>query len=146
MSDINYGDATLHIPVSGSVSARSQIAGNRDTIDGRVSVKVPISGGVYSGQKYIKQIVSGTTEYWNSQVMLISHKDVAYVYTDWSVIDGVEVPNIKVGDGKAYLIDLPFIGGAGVTPEQIEFWNNKVSVMIDPGNAENAIFYTGLTL
>lgn len=141
MSDVNYGNASLHNQISGQHNV-----GPRDAIDGKVSVRTPISGGVYSGQRYIKQIISGTTEYWNSQVSLVAQKDIAYVYTDWRIEDGVNVPNMKIGDGNAYLIDIPFMGGSGVTPEQIAFWNNKVSAAIDPEDEENAIFYTGLTL
>ena len=55
----------------------------------------------------------GTTEYWNSQSTLIGENNHIYVYTDYTTIttDGEtkNVPNIKIGDGNAYLIDNPFI-------------------------------------
>jgi len=48
---------------------------------------------------------------------LISEKDVLYIYTNYKTIekDGEEivVPGLKVGDGKGYLIDLPFVNSVG---------------------------------
>lgn len=88
-----------------------------------------------------KEILSDTTSGWNSKVGLISSKDTIYVYTDYAESDGKKIPNIKIGDGNAYLIDLPFIAVSGITEEQIASWDNKVSVSIDPNDPENLIFY-----
>lgn len=54
----------------------------------------------------------------------------------------VYVPGIKIGDGSAYVVDLPFVN---VTSEQINFWNNKVNCYLEPeiiedGNNETLIF------
>ena len=87
------------------------------------------------------QILSNTTEGWNSQVNLISASRTIYVYTDHQTEadaqgNTVYIPGFKVGDGKAYLIDLPFTDdlmvkhmanqNIHVTPEEKAFWNNKV--------------------
>ena len=87
------------------------------------------------------QILSNTTEGWNSQVNLISASRTIYVYTDHQTEadtqgNTVYIPGFKVGDGKAYLIDLPFTDdlmvkhmanqSIHVTPEEKAFWNNKV--------------------
>lgn len=53
----------------------------------------------------------GTVSEWNAQTDLISEKNVIYVYSDYQVVDGENIPAIKLGDGLAYLIDLPVIAG-----------------------------------
>lgn len=97
------------------------------------------------------QVLSDTTAGWNSQSQLISKKDVIYVYTDHqqAINDQgmtIYIPSIKIGDGRAYLIDLPFTddlmikhmanGDIHVTLEEKEFWNNKVTVYIDSDDEE----------
>lgn len=97
------------------------------------------------------QILSDTVAGWNSQPQLISKKDVIYVYVDrqQEVNDQgvvVYIPSIKIGDGRAYLIDLPFTddlmikhmanGDIHVTLEEKEFWNNKVTSYIDSDDEE----------
>lgn len=58
-------------------------------------------------------VYQNTTAEWDKQKSLIAENGVIYVYTDYSFTgsDGntCVVPNIKIGDGKAYLIDTPFI-------------------------------------
>ncbi len=54
----------------------------------------------------------------------------------------VYVPGVKIGDGSAYVVDLPFVN---VTSEQINFWNNKVNCYLEPelvvgGDDETLIF------
>lgn len=114
----------------------------RAVMSGTVSARQAINGAINLGVIAQKQVVSKTTAEWNAQPMLISAKDVIYVYTDYKIVDDQPVPNLKVGDGNAYLIDLPFIAADGVTEEQIAFWNNKVSVRLDELDAENMILYT----
>lgn len=91
-----------------------------------------------------QRVYSNTTAVWNAQRELVGEKDVIYVYTDGSsYTDGnnntVYLPALKIGDGQGYLIDAPFVGDARliqhinnttihVTPEEKEFWNNKVTV------------------
>lgn len=51
-----------------------------------------------------------TTEAWNAFTGFIPMKGEIIVYTDrYQTDDGIDVPGIKVGDGKAYLVDLPFV-------------------------------------
>ena len=52
------------------------------------------------------------------------------------------VPGIKIGDGSAYVVDLPFVN---ITSEQVNFWNNKVNCYLeteltDEGNNETLVF------
>ena len=57
---------------------------------------------------------SKSTQQWNSTPFLMSEANVLYIYDDYKkIIDDygneVFIPGLKVGDGKAYLIDLPFL-------------------------------------
>ena len=127
MSGIQHGGiegSIINRHISGTASAIQRIAGSMAT------------GG--SGGR--KEIISNTTEAWNSNPGLKSVKDIVYVYTDYRTVDGHPIPGIKIGDGLAFVVDLPFV--SGVTDEQIAFWNDKCSVMIDPEDPEHLIFYT----
>lgn len=79
------------------------------------------------GSNYYIKI--STTAEWNSQLNLIGQRGTVYIYSDReSFLDendnSIDVPGIKIGDGTTYLIDLPFVT---ITPQQIEFWNNKLN-------------------
>lgn len=102
-------------------------------------------------------VLSDTTENWNKQASLISELNTVYVYVDHQTKTDEEgkeiwIPGIKIGDGKAYLIDLPFSDelmiahindlGIHVTPEEKEFWNNKVRTYIDTVEGEQLVFTT----
>ena len=89
----------------------------------------------------LKIAFSKTTDEWNALVDLVSIKNAVYIYTDYKVVDGVSFPSIKIGDGLAYVIDLPFVTAEDkrISSADIANWNNKVAVMI---NGENLIFYT----
>ena len=120
--------------VSGSISRRE--------ISGVLGCQ-PLAGSLSAPSPGRKEIVSATTEEWNSKPTRVSVKDIVYVYTDYKVVNGKNVPGLKIGDGVTYLIDLPFIsGGCEVTQEQIDSWNNKVSITIDPNDQETIVFYT----
>ena len=51
-----------------------------------------------------------TTQAWNDFEGFVPMKGEIIVYTDrYQTDDGIDVPGIKIGDGKAYLVDLPFV-------------------------------------
>lgn len=85
-------------------------------------------------------VLYNTTSGWNSQVTLLSKANTLYVYTDYKTTDGEDIPGFKVGNGNAYLIDLPFITDwiipGLVTTEERNFWNNKVTADIDSNDSE----------
>lgn len=99
------------------------------------------SGGGGGGEGNTTTIAK-TTAQWNATPTLVSQPNTIYVYTDYDNQGGVDIPGIKIGDGNAYVIDLPFIAGTSITitQEQINYWNNKVSMHIDPTNNQNLIF------
>ena len=101
------------------------------------------------------QIHSDTTANWNSQRDLIAQANHIYIYTDYETVDGETLPGVKIGDGSAYLIDMPFIAGnnaalmehvedrvAHITAEERAAWNNKVRCYISASDDENIIFTT----
>jgi len=102
-------------------------------------------------------VLSDTTENWNKQASLISELNTVYVYIDHQTKTDEEgkeiwIPGIKIGDGKAYLIDLPFSDelmiahindlGIHVTPEEKKIWNNKVRTYMDTVEGEQLVFTT----
>lgn len=99
-----------------------------------------------------------TTENWNLMPDLIGERGAIYVYSDrYSYRDDVGnltlVPGLKIGDGNAYLIDLPFTDAATIrtlaehiqdnvrhiTQEERTFWNNKVSSYVNQDDTENLV-------
>ena len=86
-----------------------------------------------------------TTDYWNRQIGYIPDRGDIIVYSDYNGgVDGSTegyVPGVKIGDGSAYCIDLPFITDAiaqqllahiadttvHVTEADRDFWDNKLN-------------------
>lgn len=117
-------------------------------------VDLPFLSGDIQHNPYV---MSGTTAYWNSQLGFIPPENVIIVYTDGGIIekDGetIPIPRIKIGDGNAYCVDMPFVDDdimhqveehinntdIHVTPQEKMFWNNKINTenfLLD----ENLIF------
>lgn len=102
----------------------------------RIEDESPIKIKVEQGGSVPQNIVHiDTEENWNSKPTTIGKKGHVYVYSDHDILDGQLIPALKVGDGMAYLIDMPFVdssiyhikdGTIHVTAEDKEFWNNKV--------------------
>ena len=107
---------------------------------------------------FVSQVFSNKKEVWDAVPSLVSSKNIIYVYLDafnYTSSDGNEVvvPGVKIGDGSAYLIDLPFLSDdlreviekhigdqtIHVTQNEKNAWNNKVSI-IEPISDENLIF------
>ena len=96
------------------------------------------------------QLKRDTTENWNNTRGFIPLVGEVIVYTDYSSyekevhgeIRTILVPGIKIGDGNAYVQDLPFVDkdlrdtliehinnmDLHVTLGEKTFWNNKINV------------------
>lgn len=130
-------------------------------VSGKLDVSQSMVGSLATtGRASDIPIHYGTCEYWNSQPDLVGRKSHIYVYSDFgeTEIDGkvVAVPNIKIGDGNAFLIDNPFLtasmdeilkmhiddSSVHISADERDFWNNKVRCFIDPENPDNVIFTT----
>ena len=99
------------------------------------------------------KVLYASTATWNSQPQLVSARGYLYIYSDHKQNEhGQNIAGMKVGDGSAYLIDMPFTddlfyshienGEIHITPEEREFWNNKIRCFIDPLNEHRLIFTT----
>ena len=102
-----------------------------------------------------------TTEEWEENNTLISQKGTFYIYTDYQIIQkegqSITIPGIKIGDGLAFVVDLPFITDfladtiidhinnytMHITQQEREFWNNKVTSYIAQRNNEELVLDKG---
>ena len=97
-----------------------------DTITSSIDDATISTAKTWSSAKILQElqneskIYANTTEGWNSQISLVSQSNAIYVYTDAGSVAGEPIPRLKIGDGLAYLIDLPF-----VNQEEIEHMNNQ---------------------
>lgn len=77
----------------------------------------------------------GTTAEWAERTSLVSEKNAFYVWTDYKQVDGENIAGMKLGDGLAYVLDLPFLDAQfqshaadtdiHVTSAEKAFWNAK---------------------
>lgn len=86
-----------------------------------------------------------TSEGWANNVSYVPMEGELIIYTD--------IPAIKVGDGMAYAVDLPFVTDdmrdeflahmqdtvIHITQDEREFWNNKVRCYV---NYDSLVFTT----
>lgn len=56
------------------------------------------------------KVFYNTTDYWNNHKSFIPPVGSIVIYSDHGFADEKPVPAFKVGDGNAYLIDIPFSG------------------------------------
>lgn len=89
----------------------------------------------------IPVVLYDTTENWNAHIDYIPPKGAIIAYSDYATEDGVFIPNFKISDGLAYLIDQPFVGDdvraainqhildttVHISAAERDKWNNKVS-------------------
>ena len=109
------------------------------------------------GQAIVHNVYTDTTENWNEKIGYIPERGDIVIYSDKGQIvddygETVNVPGVKIGDGNAYLIDLPFVGAdvryqiltelrahtgnttIHVTDAEKQFWNNKLNCTVNDGN------------
>ncbi len=175
MPDTIYisGDVTAQIdgpdPVTAVISDDDPVSAEFTDLT-LIYGKLPVGGSVgdillkRSGQNYdaewkaieeagFRHIYYDTTANWNAQTTMISEAGAIYIYSDYSEVDGVKVPGIRIGDGMAYLADLPFASqetmsilsrhindtDIHITARERAFWNNKVTSVLDRLDAENLV-------
>ena len=109
-------------------------------------------GTVYVVGGY-SHILYATTATWNSRPDLISSRGCIYIYSDYRQNEqGQNIAAMKVGDGLAYLIDMPFIDSLlyehiadnirHITQQEREFWNDKVRCYMSDVQDDILIFTT----
>lgn len=120
---------------------------NKPSING-----VELSGDVSLQDLYI--VSENTRAGWDSNPQYLPKAGEICVYTDYMTVQddmghNITYPGIKVGDGNAYLIDLPFVGeetrylllrriqdhenntAIHLQPGEREFWNNKLNYDVE---------------
>jgi len=136
VNKVIYGDRTL-IDISDSNFDISKLPAG--------SVVYAANGQRVVGSAIIHNVYTDTTANWNSKLSYIPEKGDIIIYTDKGTIyedDTTKlVPGVKIGDGLAYCVDLPFVGDDMVSDlikhindnirhiaqqERIR-WNNKVN-------------------
>lgn len=65
----------------------------------------------YIKQKGLDSIKVNTTAAWTLQTDYVPPIGQLVIYIDGNVVDGKNYPKFKVGDGNAYVVDLPFTEG-----------------------------------
>lgn len=99
----------------------------------------------------ITKIYYNTTDEWSKQTTLVSEYGALYVYSDFTVEDNKTIPNFKVGDGAAYVVDLPFITlrydnhinntSIHLSTEQSKKIEDSICVKINENDNEELVLY-----
>ena len=118
------------------------------------NIGIDLSGSGYRAD--LARIEVKTSAEWENYIQYIPEAGRIIVYSDRNVIDGVSYPGIKIADGLAYVVDLPFVGddisseflsalerhvndhSIHITEEERQFWNNKINYNFDE-QGENLI-------
>lgn len=140
------GGANFQIALNGGSPLHLNLAGGTSEHIRMVSP----SSSAFSGK-----ISVDTTEGWNQKITYIPVRGEIVIYSDRRIVGGTSYPGIKIGDGLAYVVDLPFFGedetnrvinilnnhindvAAHVSAEDRSFWNAKLNYQTD---GENLIF------
>lgn len=147
-STVGFGEAYTLQPATDYNNLTNKPKINTITLEGELTAEDLGLGRVYYD----------TTEHWNAQRSLITERGAVYVYSDYEYIvdendNRTPIAGVKIGDGSSYLIDMPFASGATssivlnhladnvihITPQEREFWNNKVSSFIRSDDMENLV-------
>ena len=140
--------------LSGGVSIPHQSTTvNYNSVRNKPSINgVELVGNVTTEDLYI--VSENTTAGWNENPQYLPKKGEICIYTDYYRVEddmGNEIvyPAIKIGDGNAYLIDIPFADEGSryqilqelraheanasihVSQQDRDFWNNKLNYNCD---------------
>lgn len=119
---------------------------------------VELIGALTAEDLGLGRVYYDTTANWDLQPNLVGIKGAVYIYSDYDYIEDhagnrTPVAGIRIGDGSAFLKDLPFVSDAmtativnhitnqsvHVTPQEKAFWNNKVSSFLGGQGGETLI-------
>lgn len=98
-------------------------------------------------------ITKRTTAEWANDITYIPKSGEMCVWTDYAVVDEKNVPAIKIGDGSAYAVDLPFVSDdireelldhvnnttIHITANERATWNEKIAADV---SGENLVLST----
>lgn len=144
-------------PETQSISLDTPVSGTRDYNRLRnkpVINDVPLEGNISLSD--LKIVSENTVEGWNNNNTYIPKSGELIIYTDYIVKEDesgkkIKCPAIKIGDGEAYVADLPILAAGGIgdieetlynhindslvhiTDDDRNFWNNKLNYEIVDG-------------
>ena len=151
INKVVFGDETLMDITDSTVSSENVIEGNvfydrggaRQV--GSLGVATSLENGLMSALDKAKldgiNIEWKTAAEWGADTSYVPQKNAILIYTDSN--------NIKIGDGLAYAVDLPFVTDAvrseilaalslhalntevHITDTERTFWNNKLNYELD---------------
>ena len=61
------------------------------------------------GSEDFRIVTTGTTAEWAARTDYVPLAGEIIVYTDHDEVGGISVPAVKIGDGSAFAVDLPFV-------------------------------------
>lgn len=157
------GDTDTGIVAKGTDGTSPTIEENKDNNDDIYKLDITDVNKTFTTPNLkgsgINYIHIGTCDFWNNQTGLIGQLSHIYIYIDYATVtvDGQNktVPNIKIGDGKAFLIDTPFLTSyieevlsshindntIHISKGERTLWNSKINCKIDSKDTENIIFF-----
>ncbi len=152
---VSQSTPTLNATLSQDENLDASLSSDISELDVLLSEdqEISVDLGQYYGGGGVCKVLYNTSEYWNSHPQLMSKRGYVYVYSDYKRDkQNRDIAGIKVGDGLAYLIDMPFIDelylehiedeNIHITSEERNAWNEKVRCYIDPNNENKLIFTT----
>lgn len=95
----------LHVSLTWAENGAESFVGEVEGYEEEDSGQQPKPGPVY----LIGVIYDDTTAHWQEQLNFVPKKGAVVIYSDYATVDGKFVPNMKIGDGTTYVVDLPFI-------------------------------------
>lgn len=161
-----HGRVTTTQGVGGNLNGTSALSGeinddvkNRLLKDYNILINKPqIEGVTLINNKTLEDLgitrfYYDTKENFDSDSTRMTEEKAVYVYWDHQVDTGGNyIPGIKIGTGKEYLIDAPFIDDIyaehilnmiiHVTQEDRDRWDEKVRCYINPFNEFDLVFTT----
>lgn len=94
----------------------------------------------YIKNKGLDSIRVDSTVAWSTQTSYVPPKGQLIIYMDGTTVDGVTYPKFKVGDGNAYVVDLPFTEGDFEAQLQAHLANQSAHLSaIDRTKLENSV-------
>lgn len=81
-----------------------------------------------------------TTNGWSQKITYIPSKGEIVIFSDRNIVGGISYPGIKIGDGLAYVVDLPFFGD-DETNRVIDIVNNHINDTLSHVSSEDRAFW-----
>lgn len=148
-----YPDDSERLATTEYVTDAIEAAGPHNTYEiSREGKIISLDGSDESHSEVELPYTCMTTAEWNQQPPTVSESGALYIWSDYRQDEqGNNIPGVKVGDGNAYVADLPFQDkdylahilntDIHVTIEDKNFWNNKVTCYV-PQNQPHTIVFT----